>query len=120
MKIIEPPEYTDGVLRLYRIRTDESEDYPMDYLEDQHLKVWYNELSVYDHMKYEMNQAQVEVTLKIRIPKYKKIDSKCVCVIDGRQHRVYNATHIKDKNGFDETEVTLIKPESEIKIIDEE
>lgn len=118
MKIIEPPEYTDGVLELYRIETDECNDYPHDVLKNQNMKIWYKELSLYDHMKYEMNQANVEVTLKIRIPKYKKIDSKCICLIDGRQHKVYNATHIKDKNGFDETEITLVKPEKEVEILD--
>lgn len=39
------PEYTDGVLELYRIENDESEDYPEEKLRDTGMRFWYRELS---------------------------------------------------------------------------
>ena len=59
------PVYTDGCFGLYRIRTDESKDYPEEYLEDQNMEIWYKEISVFDHMKYELGQGGMEVTMKI-------------------------------------------------------
>lgn len=112
----QPPEYADGVLNLYKINQDTSTDYPIDVLVDEKIKIWYREISIYDRVRYEFDQGGKEITMKIRIPRYKEIDSKSVCVIDGRQHRVYNAAHIVDKNGFLETELTLIAPEKEFEI----
>lgn len=113
--MIQPPEYTDGFFRLYRIKNDTSTDYPEKYLEPQNLEIWYREISVFDRIRYEFDQAGKEITLKIRIPLFKEINSKCMCVIGDIQHQVYNVAHIKDKNGFPETELTLIRPESELR-----
>ncbi len=116
--MIELPEYTDGCLRVCQIKNDTSKDYPEEYLEDEGLDLWYREISVFDKVKYEFNQGGKEITMKLRIPQCRVIDSKCVCVIDGVQHLVYNATHVKDKYGFPETELTLIRPEREWAIRD--
>lgn len=114
--MIELPEYTDGCFHLYRIENDDSRDYPVEFLTDGGMDIWFREISVFDRTKYELNQGGKEVTMKIRIPRYKGIDSNCVCLIDGIQHLVYNAAHVLDKNGFPETELTLIRPERELKI----
>ncbi len=118
--MIELPEYTDGCMRLYRIREDTSKDYPEKYLEDTKLDIWFREISVYDKVRYEFDQGGKEITMKIRIPRYKGIDSKCICLIDGEHHLVYNATHVKDKYGFPETELSLIRPERKISAYEEE
>lgn len=117
-RVIQPPTYTDGRLRLYKIVADEENDFPVERLKDKKINIWYSELSVYDHMRYQMNQAGIEVTMKIRIPKTKEINSKCVCKIEGEMHRVYNVTHVKNKNGFPETEITLTKWEKEMEVIE--
>ena len=117
---IELPEYTDGILRIYRIRNDDTKDFPEEYLEDMKMEVWFREISVFDKVKYEFDQGGKEVTMKLRIPQFKGIDSRCVCLIDGRQHLVYYATNGKDKYGFQETELTLVRPEGEWKICDKE
>lgn len=116
--MIELPEYVDGCFRLYRIRNDTEKDFPEEYLEDMTMDIWFREISVFDRVKYEFEQSGKEITMKIRIPQYKGIDSKCVCMIGNRQHLVYNAAHVKDKYGFPETELTLIRPEREWKIFD--
>lgn len=112
--MIELPEYTDGRLRLYRIQDDASSDFPISKLIDTQMNIWFREVSVFDRLRYEFEQGQKEITMKIRIPQYKEIDSKCVCKIDEKYHLVYNATHVKDKMEFPETELTLIRPEKDM------
>lgn len=114
--MIHPPVYVDGMFELYRIKSDTSTDYPEEILEDQNISICYREISVFDRTRYEFGQGGIEITMKIRIQQYKEINSKCVCMIDGVQHLVYNATHVRDKNGFPETELTLIRPEQELRI----
>lgn len=113
--MIELPEYTDGAFKPLRIEEDTTTDFPQKKLADTGMLFWYRELSVYDRLRYEFEQGKKEVTMKIRIPQYKGIDSMCACEIDGNIHQVYNATHVRDKNGFPETELTLIRPEKELK-----
>ena len=72
------PEYVDGVLEIRRIVNDESEDYPEEKLERIGLKVWYRELSVYDTTRAKLSADSVEVTMKLAIPRFKGVDSKCV------------------------------------------
>lgn len=118
MSKINMPEYVDGFIEVFRIKTDEENSYPEEYLEKTGVIIWYRELSVFDRTRYELSQANVEVTSKIRIPQYKDIDSHCVVIMNGEsaQQEVYNATHVSDKNGFRETEITLKKPDSKRKI----
>ena len=52
----------------------------------------------------------MEVTMKIRIPKWDGINSNCVCVINGNQHKVFNKADVLSKQGYPETELTLISP----------
>lgn len=118
--MIIPPEYTDGFFELCRVKTDDSQDFPVNYLEGTGLVIWYREISVFDRVRSEFEQNGKEITMKLRIPRYNGIDSKCVCVIAGMQHIVQNAAHVTDKSGFQETELTLIKPERQLKDNDEE
>lgn len=114
--MIQIPEYTSGCFKLYRIEQNDTKDYPVEKLKDTGYEIWYREISVFDKTRYQLEQGGKEVTMKICIPQYKEIDSKCICVIDGVQHLVYNATHVMDKNGNRETELTLIRPGEELEI----
>lgn len=111
------PEYTSGYFSLYRIEQDKESDFSVDVLKNENMDIWYREISVYDRTRYELEQGGKEITMKIRIPQYKEIDSRCVCIIDGVQHLVYNAAHILSKDGFPETELTLIRPGRELTIV---
>ena len=111
------PEYTDGVLELYRIEEDESEDYPVEKLKDTGMKIWYRELSVFDTTRAKLSADSIEVTMKVSIPQYKKINSKCVCIIDGEQHEIYNVAHTTTRDGFRESELTLKTPAHDREII---
>lgn len=66
------PEYTDGVLELYRIEEDASKDYPEERLRATNERIWYRELSVYDTTRAKLSADSVEVTYKLAIPQYKK------------------------------------------------
>lgn len=111
------PEYTDGVLKLYQIVEDESEDYPVEKLKDTGMKIWYRELSVFDTTRAKLSADSIEVTMKVSIPQYKKINSKCVCIIDGEQHEIYNVAHTTTRDGFRESELTLKTPAHDREII---
>ena len=113
----ELPEYVDGNFKLYDIITEKINDFPVEKIKSCDMAVCYNEISIFDHTRHDFHQAGIDVTKKIRIPRYDKITSDCVCIIDGVQHRVYNATGIVNKNGFKETEITLRKPEKEYEVV---
>ena len=113
------PEYTDGVFELYRTENDESEDYPEEKLRDTGMRFWYRELAVYDTTRAKLSADSIEVTMKLAIPQYKKIDSKHVCIIDGEQHEIYNVAHVTTKDGFRETELTLKTPAHDREVIDD-
>lgn len=110
------PEYTDGYFELCKIEEDTTNDFPVDIVKKTKMQIWFRELSVFDRIKYEFEQANKEITMKLRIPRYKEVDSKCACIIDGKVHLVYNASHVMSKEGFPETELTLIRPDKEISI----
>lgn len=114
--MIQLPEYTDGKIKIYKVNQDTTSDYPVNVLDDTGMEVWFREISVFDRTRYEFDQGGKEITMKIRIPQYKEIDSNCAGLINDRIHQIYHAAHIIDKNGFPETELTLIQPEKELTI----
>lgn len=108
------PNYTDGYFELYDLMQDEESDFPIEKVRKRNMSIWFREMSVYDRIRYELSQAGKEVTMKIRIPQYKGIDSQCICKIGDVYHAVYNATHVISKEGFPETELTLVAPEKNL------
>lgn len=83
------------------------------------LRIWYRELAVYDTTRAKLSADSVEVTYKLAIPQYKKINSKYICLIDGEQHEIYNIAHTTTKDGFKESELTLKTPAYEREVIDD-
>lgn len=114
--MIRVPEYVDGYFELYQIVEDTSKDYPVETLKDMRMQIWFREISVFDRIRYEFEQGGKEITMKIRIPRFNGIDSKCACKIDEKIHIVYNAASVTSKEGFKETELTLIRPGKDLKI----
>ena len=109
--MINVPHYMDGYFDLYRVEESEEGDYPVEVLKNQDMRIYYREIAVFDRLRFELKQGGKEVTLKVRIPRYEKIDSHCHCLINGIFHEVYNAAHIINKDGWPETELTLVAPE---------
>ena len=67
-----------------------------------------------------LSSLSVEVTMKISIPQYRRINSGYICMIDGAQHEIYNAAHVTTKDGFKETELTLKTPTIDREVIEDD
>ena len=102
------PVYIDGIFHLYRIN-DTDDLYPNQVLVDVCMDICFQELSVFDKLKYELSSVSAEITKKIRIPQMKEITSDCVLKIDDEYHRVYNAAHFTNKDGYRQSDITLEK-----------
>lgn len=111
------PCYCDGFFDLFRVEEDTETDFPKMKLVDQNMRIYFNEISVYDRLRFELGQGGKQVTKKIRIPACKQIDSNCYCKIDGIFHQVYNAAHLMTDGTFAETELTLIAPEKNREVL---
>ena len=106
-KMATLPEYTDGCFELYDIIDSDGER----KIRARDLSpVWFRDIAVYDRTRITFEQADKEVTMKIRIPKWDGISSDCVCVINGQQHKVYNKADVLSNQGYPETELTLVNP----------
>lgn len=102
------PTYDDGKFRLFEIK-QANDNYPIEYLHDTKKDFWFEELSISDRLKFEAEERDKKITCKIRIPQTKEINSLCVVKIDKEYHKVYNAYHFTNKDGFKQTDLTLEK-----------
>lgn len=112
------PMYNDGKFRLFEIKQTQT-TLPVEYLKDTGKDVWFEELSVSDRLKFEAEDRKKNITYKIRIPQTKDITSLHVIKIGNEYHKVYNAYHFTNKDGFKQTDLTLelyprVKLEGEI------
>ena len=101
------PTYNDGKFKLYEIKQIDS-TYPDEYIKEiSNKSMWFKELSISDKLRFEAEQREKTLTMKIRIPQTKEITSMNVLKIGKEYHRVYNAYHFTNSEGFKETELTL-------------
>lgn len=115
-KMATLPEYTDGCFELYDIIDSDGER----KIRARDLSpVWFRDIAVYDRTRITFEQADKEVTMKIRIPKWDGISSDCVCMISGVQHKVFNKADVISNQGYFETELTLINPSMDYEVVTE-
>lgn len=101
------PTYNDGKFKLYEIKQKDS-TYPDEYIKEISNKpMWFKELSISDRLKFESEQREKNITMKIRIPQTKQITSMNVLKIGKEYHKVFNAYHFTNNEGFKETDLTL-------------
>lgn len=101
------PTYNDGKFKLYEIKQKDS-TYPDEYIKEVPNKsMWFKELSISDKLRFEAEQREKVLTMKIRIPQTKEITSMNVLKIGKEYHKVYNAYHFTNSEGFKETDLTL-------------
>lgn len=101
------PTYNDGKFKLYEIRQKDG-TYPEEYLKEiSNRSMWFKELSMSDKLKFDAEQRDKKLTMKIRIPQTKQITSMNVLKIGKEYHKVYNAYHFVNNEGFKETDLTL-------------
>lgn len=112
------PEYTDGYFLLYDIVDEPDGDLPLHKIVQRQTsagpaKVWYRELALYDRTRATLQQSDVEVTMKIAVPRWSGYNTQCVCLIHDYQtgkdvqHRIYNNASVLSKQGYPESELTL-------------
>ena len=100
------PTYNDGKLRLFEIKqTDDT--YPIEYLKDTGKDIWFEELSISDRLRFDAEERKKKITYKLRIPQTKEITSLHVVKIGSEYHKVFNAYHFTNKDGFKQTDLTL-------------
>ena len=100
------PTYNDGKFRLFEIKQTET-TCPIEYLHDTGYDVWFEELSITDKLKFDAEERKKKITYKLRIPQIKEINSLCVVKINDKYHKVFNAYHFTNKDGFKQTDLTL-------------
>lgn len=101
------PTYNDGCCKLYEIKQTDS-TYPEEYIKEVTDKpIWFKELSISDKLRFEAEQRDKNLTIKIRIPQIKEITSMNVLKIGEQYHKVYNAYHFINEQGYKETDLTL-------------
>lgn len=100
------PTYNDGKFRLFEIKQT-NDTYSVEYLHDTGKDIWFEELSISDRLKFEAEERKKKITYKLRIPQTKEINSLCVVKIGEEYHKVYNAYHFTNKDGFKQTDLTL-------------
>lgn len=104
--ITKLPTYNDGKFRLFEIKQTE-DTYKIEYLHDTGKDIWFEELSISDRLKFETEERKKKITCKLRIEQAKQIDSLCVVKMNNEYHKVFNAYHFTNKDGFKQTDLTL-------------
>lgn len=105
--ITEIPNYLDGYLELFQINQDDKSDYPLEYLTNLNQKIYFEEISISDKLKYELNARNQNLYIKVRIPQYKGIGSLNVVKINEKYYKVFNAYHFVNKDGYPQSDLTL-------------
>lgn len=104
--IVKIPVYNDGKFRLFEIKQTK-DSYPIEYLKDTKKDIWFEELSISDRLKFEAEDRKKKITYKLRIPQTKQITSLHAVKIGNEYHKIYNAYHFTNKDGFKQTDLTL-------------
>lgn len=113
------PVYNDGFFKLFEIKQTDDK-FAIEYLHDSgKANIWFEELSISDRLRFDAEERKKKITYKLRIPQMKEINSLCVVKIGNKYHKVFNAYHFTNKEGFKQTDLTLeeyprVKLEEEI------
>lgn len=101
------PVYNDGFFKLFEIKQTDDK-FAVEYLQDTgKSNIWFEELSISDRLRFDAEERKKKITYKLRIPQMKEISSLCVVKIADEYHKVFNAYHFTNKDGFKQTDLTL-------------
>ena len=101
------PTYNDGHFKLFAIKQTDDK-FTIEYLHTvRDDEIWFEELSISDKLRFDAEEREKKITYKIRIPQMKEINSLCVVKIYDKYHKVFNAYHFTNKDGFKQTDLTL-------------
>lgn len=101
------PVYNDGYFKLFEIKQTKDK-FAVEYLHyTREQPIWFEELSISDRLRFDAEEREKKITYKLRIPQMKEINSLCVVKINDKYHKVFNAYHFTNKDGFKQTDLTL-------------
>ena len=101
------PVYNDGFFKLFEIKQNDDK-FATEYLHYTGKQdIWFEELSISDRLRFDAEERKKKITYKLRIPQIKEINSLCVVKINDKYHKVFNAYHFTNKDGFKQTDLTL-------------
>lgn len=101
------PVYNDGFFKLFEIKQT-NDNFAIEYLHNAGKPdIWFEELSISDRLRFDAEERKKKITYKLRIPQMKEINSLCVVKIGNEYHKVFNAYHFTNKDGFKQTDLTL-------------
>lgn len=117
--------YNDGYLDLYDVVEGEDEyGTPCQKIKArENGRVWYREMDSYYRTRYAYGTEDSRVQMVVRIPRPPKgtswgtVTDKNVCVIDGKQLKVFDAGIETTKYGVEELEIVLISPSAEYEVV---
>lgn len=110
------PAYNDGFFNFFRIKSNSNVVYPDEFLEDcENNTIYFTELSVSDSLKITSNDRRINISKKIRIYQNKNLNSNYVLKIKDEYYKIYNIYHFTNKDGFPESDITLVNYEREVK-----
>ena len=119
-RLQHPPAYIDGVMSVYDlvdVADPDNPDSPIRMIKARNIgPIPYRDKSIYDRTRLIFEQAGVEITHKLAIKRWDGISTKCVCLIDNKQYKVYNIAQVETRDGYLETEVTLVTPDFQYEI----
>lgn len=103
------PTYNSGGAEIFLIKQEKIGDFPKEYIENTGIELPFQKLSISDKLRYEFEQRDRKITMKIRIPATDELTSLNVLKIGEEYHRIYNAYSFVNKEGIPETDLTLEK-----------
>ena len=115
--ITELPTYLDGYFDWYEL-IDNDGLYPEDRVRLKVKNFPFELLSFTDRIKFEADQRDIEITHKIRTSQNQEFTSMSLLKIADNWHKVYNTYHFFNKDGYAQSDITLIRYEGEVVIDD--
>lgn len=103
------PTYNSGGAEIFEIRQEKIGDFPKEFIKSIGMHLPFQRLSFSDKLRYEFEQRDRKITLKIRVPVTDELTSLHVLKIGEEFHRVYNIYNFINKDGIPETDLTLEK-----------
>ena len=100
------PTHNDGKFELFEIHQTK-DVYPVEYIKKTDKEIWFEEISISDRLRFEAEEREKKITFKLRVPQNKEITSLHVVKINNKYHKVFNAYHFTNKDGFKQTDLTL-------------
>lgn len=103
---VQLPRYLDGFAKVFKLEST-NENFPVYEPNDLNIQLSFELLSISDVRRMEFEARGKRITMKIRIPQWREISVDHLLEIEGVKHKVFNAYHFKDKDGFPKTDITL-------------